>query len=278
MPTQHAEHGAAQEAPWPVRTMVGALQRLWERRDAGRDRRRLTDEEARRYPGHYDLPADYWVVLEEGERFRARQPGPWLTDSEVNAYAPHYHPPTKEGERSHQITPGTWLKIELVEGKVVAHLEGYDWARFMEWPKFKLDKRTTPLGISGLMMELRTADSLGKEVVSDGARRTSKALDTLDKAVDEFWQWACEQVPELEELWPRPHDGAHPRPLTGGQRRLWDALAGRCLNAKELAAESELDTSEDTVRQWVRGLKAAGRDISHRPGRGYFRPDAPLQE
>lgn len=63
--------------------------------------------------------------------------------------------------------------------------------------------------------------------------------------------------------------------MTDGQKRLWAALHGRALTAKELAAQSELDSSEDTVRQWVCGLKKAGYEISRRSRRGYFRPDAP---
>lgn len=63
--------------------------------------------------------------------------------------------------------------------------------------------------------------------------------------------------------------------MTHGQRRLWDALAGRCLSAKDLCADNELDTSEDTVRQWVHQLRRSGRDIRHRRGCGYYRPDSP---
>lgn len=64
-------------------------------------------------------------------------------------------------------------------------------------------------------------------------------------------------------------------PMTHGQHRLWDALAGRCLSAKDLCADNELDTSEDTVRQWVHRLRGSGRDIRHRQGCGYYRPDSP---
>ncbi len=66
------------------------------------------------------------------------------------------------------------------------------------------------------------------------------------------------------------------RPMTDGQKRLWDALEGQVLSAKELARE--LDSSEDTVRQWVRELRAARYSIDRRSGRGYFRPDAPPPE
>ena len=62
--------------------------------------------------------------------------------------------------------------------------------------------------------------------------------------------------------------------MTDGQKRLWDALAGRALTAKELASKSILDTSEDTVRRWVFELRKAGYEIDHRRGRGYVRPDA----
>ena len=63
--------------------------------------------------------------------------------------------------------------------------------------------------------------------------------------------------------------------MTDGQKRLWDALDGRALTSQELAAESELGTSPETVRQWVSDLKKAGYEIDRRQSRGYFRPDAP---
>lgn len=64
------------------------------------------------------------------------------------------------------------------------------------------------------------------------------------------------------------------RVMTDGQQRLWNALDGRALTGKELASDSKLDTSEDTVRRWVSELRKAGYGIDHRRGRGYFRPDA----
>ena len=63
------------------------------------------------------------------------------------------------------------------------------------------------------------------------------------------------------------------RPMTDGQKRFWDALEGRILTGKKLA--SELGTSEETVRQWKRELVHAGHRVDNRPGRGYYRPDAP---
>ena len=68
------------------------------------------------------------------------------------------------------------------------------------------------------------------------------------------------------------------RLMTKGQKGLWDALAGHVMDAKELAAEEMLNTSENVIRQWVGDLKAAGYNIDHRSGRGYFRPDAPPPE
>lgn len=67
-------------------------------------------------------------------------------------------------------------------------------------------------------------------------------------------------------------------PMTDGQKRLWDALEGRALSAKQLASKDELDTSEDAVRQFKLGLKQSGYTIALRPGRGYYRPDAPPDE
>jgi len=64
-------------------------------------------------------------------------------------------------------------------------------------------------------------------------------------------------------------------PMTDGQKRLWDALKGRALTGKELASSNELDTSQETIRQWVGELKKAGYEIPNRRGRGYYRPDAP---
>ncbi len=65
------------------------------------------------------------------------------------------------------------------------------------------------------------------------------------------------------------------RVMTDGQKRLWDALHERALTGKELAAETELDSSEETIRQWVSELRKAEYEIDNRRGRGYFRPDAP---
>lgn len=69
--------------------------------------------------------------------------------------------------------------------------------------------------------------------------------------------------------------GAARPPMTDGQKRLWDALDGRAMAAKELAAEAVLDTSEQTVVNMVGALRKAGYSIPNRRGRGYFRLDAP---
>lgn len=81
------------------------------------------------------------------------------------------------------------------------------------------------------------------------------------------------RLPPAVERLERAGDAA--TPMTAGQARLWDALSGRCLTARTLADEDELDTSEDTVRQWVQQLRHDGYDIECRRGRGYYRPDAP---
>ena len=62
-------------------------------------------------------------------------------------------------------------------------------------------------------------------------------------------------------------------PLTDRQKEVWDALNGRALTGKELARE--LEASEDSIRQFVVGIRGTKRSVPNRAGRGYFRPDAP---
>ena len=63
---------------------------------------------------------------------------------------------------------------------------------------------------------------------------------------------------------------------TPGEQKVWDMLAGRALNSRQLA--DHLDTNEDTVRHHIRDLRAKGYEIET-IGRGrssrYIRPDAP---
>jgi biotin operon repressor len=87
--------------------------------------------------------------------------------------------------------------------------------------------------------------------------------------------WRVEPAEATRLALPRPEPAAE-RLMTDGQKRLWEALQGRALTGKELARA--LDTSEETVRQWVKELRAAGHEIENRRGRGYFRPDAPPSE
>ncbi len=70
-----------------------------------------------------------------------------------------------------------------------------------------------------------------------------------------------------------PETGGKNRVMTDGQKNLWRALKNCASSGKELA--NELDTSEDTVRQLIKELRAANYEIENRRGRGYFRPDAP---
>ena len=63
------------------------------------------------------------------------------------------------------------------------------------------------------------------------------------------------------------------RPMTDGQRSLWNALDGKAMNTNELA--DALNTSPGTVRQWKSALCLAGYGIERRHGRGYYRLDAP---
>lgn len=67
--------------------------------------------------------------------------------------------------------------------------------------------------------------------------------------------------------------------LTEGQQYVLEVLDGRTLTAKQIVTAIGKDhnhtTSDDTVRQHVRDLNKAGYQIKNRPGRGYYRPDAP---
>jgi hypothetical protein len=65
--------------------------------------------------------------------------------------------------------------------------------------------------------------------------------------------------------------------LTTGERRLWQCLEQKALTAEELAAPAVMDTSAQTIRGHVRGVRLkAGHDaIKNKDGAGYWRPDAP---
>jgi hypothetical protein len=57
---------------------------------------------------------------------------------------------------------------------------------------------------------------------------------------------------------------------------VWNALEHKILTAKDLS-ETVFDgeVSADAVRQVIRAMRDAGDAVETRPGRGYFRPDAP---
>ena len=102
-----------------------------------------------------------------------------------------------------------------------------------------------------------------------------------DSYINEYEEWWLREAEKRTAPLPAGHVQAPqspPRPMTDGQKRLWNALKNRALSAKELAGRDELDTSGETVRQWVLGLRKAGHAIEHRSGRGYYRPDAPPSE
>jgi hypothetical protein len=62
-------------------------------------------------------------------------------------------------------------------------------------------------------------------------------------------------------------------PLPERARRVWDALAGRILTAKDLA--NELRSNELAIRKQIYALQRAGRPVTNRRGAGYYREDAP---
>lgn len=71
------------------------------------------------------------------------------------------------------------------------------------------------------------------------------------------------------------------RPMTAGQKDVWDALAGQALTGPGLVEFLErkgIPTSEGVVRQHIMDLKRAGYVIRNRSGRGYYRPDSPPPE
>ena len=105
-------------------------------------------------------------------------------------------------------------------------------------------------------------------------RLAARATDEHGKTV---WRLRCRLTARyLRSLAKKLVAGKDARPpMTNGQKRLWGALKGRAMTGKELAGKDQLDTSEETVRSWVRELRRAGYGIENRRGRGYYRPDAP---
>jgi len=109
-------------------------------------------------------------------------------------------------------------------------------------------------------------------------RQKYNAID-IEDVVDELQRgdFAAELLAALWAECPEEYEAMElppPRrtPMTDGQKRLWDALTRRALTGKELM--KELDTSDDTVRQWVRELRSNGYDVPNKRGRGYCRADA----
>ena len=72
------------------------------------------------------------------------------------------------------------------------------------------------------------------------------------------------------------------RPMTDGEKQVWDLLDGRALTGKgivnALHSEKGIITSEDTVRQHILELRKAGYSIPNQRGRGYYREDSPPPE
>lgn len=112
--------------------------------------------------------------------------------------------------------------------------------------------------------------------------RSSRALK--DGALDKLWNIAEVLDRLAQEFGAKPspaittgsHLPAHapPIPLTEGQKKIWDALDGRCLSAKELVLVHAA-SSEEVARAAVRAMRKAGHTIERRASRGYYRPDAP---
>lgn len=66
--------------------------------------------------------------------------------------------------------------------------------------------------------------------------------------------------------------------VSPGARALWDYLDGQCKDALDLAKPDSLNTSAQTIREWVaeiRRLSDNKKAIDNRRGYGYFRPDKP---
>ncbi len=120
----------------------------------------------------------------------------------------------------------------------------------------KVVEHLGPLKGKGLDLAIGLLESVAESATDEPVTAIDAALRAVRRAMRDL---AGDDVPL----------GTH------GQERLWTLLAGRAGTAKKLAADPDLDTSEETVRQWVRDLRRAGRVIENRRGRGYWRPDAP---
>lgn len=64
--------------------------------------------------------------------------------------------------------------------------------------------------------------------------------------------------------------------LTDDQQLVWNCLNGRFRTAKELANEILEDPKmADAIRKRIQRMRQDGNQVSHKKGRGYYRPDAP---
>ncbi|MFM9996709.1 MAG: hypothetical protein ACKVU4_13030 [Phycisphaerales bacterium] len=68
-------------------------------------------------------------------------------------------------------------------------------------------------------------------------------------------------------------------PLSEALSQVWKALDGRAMTAKQLATHlTGRPTDEDAMRKRTEKIRATGRQVLHRAGLGYYRPDAPPPE
>ena len=116
------------------------------------------------------------------------------------------------------------------------------------------------------------------ETISEIAGEYTSGRDRYDKSLGKAF-WLARRAARLAQRVDAKADaqeGEAKSLMTDGQKAVWDALRGSCKSAKELA--SDVNTSDVTVRQHIFDLRKADRKILHRPGRGYWRPDAPAPE
>ncbi len=178
-------------------------------------------------------------------------------------------------------------------------LDSHNWRTCRTWPgrprrgcsESMMDTSTFKRSIyEGCWMLIRMAEEPDIQCAApdgtDGVDVAAHALQVSERsalawfrdqgitAPEDLVEWVRQRSPELEA---EPSEGTADagEPLTTAQLEVWGLLKGRAMTAKELSAELPGAPGEDAVRKRVESIKRTGRDVASRPGRGYYRPDAP---
>jgi len=88
--------------------------------------------------------------------------------------------------------------------------------------------------------------------------------------------WAVRHISDI-----RAGDKETRRPLTTGEKRIWDALEHTTLTGRELVQKLHKSydqaASEGGIRQHISNMKLKGYEVANKRGRGYYRLNDPPQ-